>query len=115
MAVAGMPVIEIPQDSTAAVIRITIVDETNTALDVSGGTSVLFFARTPDGTEVVGGDAGSYTDDGTDGVVEFAATAALVGTARVLWCEFEIVGLSGGNLITKLFALRVNPRARVSA
>lgn len=118
MGTTRQPVIRVPQGSTATWIRAEIVDSTGNAVDVSAGTSILFYASTPDGTAVVSGDAAEYVSDGSDGQVQFLSTEALVGTPRDLYCEFEIQGVNGvvnRNEVTHRFTLQIVPRAKVGA
>lgn len=114
MAISGLEVVPIPKDSTNTKVQAKVVDKSHSAVDVSGGGSVLFFAKTLDGVSVINGSAGQYTTDGTDGLLEFVATADLVGTVRQLLCEFEVTGLTNGNKVTRMFILDVEDRAKVT-
>lgn len=114
MSIAGLKVVPFPKDSTSTKLQAKVVDKRHQAVDVSGGGSVLFFAKTLDDVAVVNGEAAAYTTDGTDGLLEFVTTAALVGTVRQLICEFEVTGLPTGNKVTKRFILDIEDRAKVT-
>lgn len=105
---------EIPQDSTSTYVESTIVDKTGATIDLSVATGdLLFHARTQGGIAVVTGGVAAFKTDGTDGIVRFQATTALVGTVRDVVFEFEVQGYAGGNLVTKSAILRVMQRAKV--
>lgn len=108
------PVFEVPEDSTAATLRHTITED-GVGLDLSGATgSLLFHCRTRSGDAVVTGGAAFWQTDGSDGVIQFLLTSAVVGSGpRALFCEYEVQGYNGGDLITKPFILQVTKRAKV--
>ncbi len=108
-------VVRVPKDSTATIVRATFVDESGSAIDLSGATgSKYFHASTQVGASVTYQGAASFYTDGTDGKVQFTLTATEVGTIRTLRCEFEVQGYGGGNLIGEMFLLQVVERAAVS-
>ena len=113
-------VFNVPQGSTGATLQITVVDEeTGGALDLSSGSGVLFSASRLDANgdpvAVETDAAASFNTDGSDGVVDFTLTSAVVGTPGTVYAELEVSGFSGGQLITQKFEIRVIQRARVSA
>lgn len=112
----SMPVFEIPEDSTAAILRHTITSD-GVADDLSSASGdKLFYATDEDGVAVVSAIASAFFTDGSDGKVQVqmsAATAVVTNGPRDLICEFEIQGFNGGNLVTKPFILRVTKRAKV--
>lgn len=108
-------VVRVPKDSTATVLVCTFVDQSGTALDLSGATgSKYFHASTEDATSVTYQGAAAFTTDGSDGKVQFALTSTEVGTVRTLRCEFEVQGYNGGNLVGEMILLVVVERAAVS-
>ena len=109
-----MPIVDVVKDSTATLLVITIVDENGNALDVSGGSSVLFHCSTIDGVSVRANGVGGYVTDGTNGQVKYQLTSTEVTTVRRMFAEFEVQGLTAGNLITETFLLNVRNRAKVS-
>ncbi len=107
------PVVRVPQDSTATVLRVTFHDEDGAIVDLSSATGAkLFHASTIDGTAVTTDGAAVFTTDGSDGQVQYQLTSAEVGIVRDLRCEFEIQGYNGGNLISEEIILRVVERAK---
>lgn len=71
-------------------LRLSLVDEDGTALDVSAVTNKLIYLRAPDGTVAV--DNFSYTVSGTDGGLSYQTVSGTIdqtGTwqyqARVTW------------------------------
>lgn len=111
-----MPVFEIPEDSTSAILRHTITSD-GAADDLSAASGdLLFHAKDEDGAAVATDQVAAWFTDGSDGKIQFAMTtlpAIVNGGARDLICEFEVQGFNGGNLITKAFILRVTKRAKV--
>lgn len=103
------------KDSTATILRATVVGDDGSALGLSSATGSLYFhASTQDRTSVAYQEAATWTTDGSDGKIEFALTSNEVGTERTLRCEFEIQGYSGGNLVTEMFLLKIIERAAVA-
>lgn len=115
----AMPVFRIPEDSTAAVIRHTLVSNGAAVTGLDGATgSKLFYARTRAGVAVAAGEAASWYTDGSDGVIQITVPSAVVSNGpRDLVCEWEVQalgGVSGVNLVSDPFILRITPRAKVS-
>jgi hypothetical protein len=112
MGITGMQVYEVPVGSTAANFVHYEYDDDGKEENLSGGTSVLWSCRTPDGDAVTTDATGAYLTDGTDGALLYALTSAEVGTERDLFCDFTVTGLPSGTFISKMFILRVVPRGR---
>lgn len=109
------PVFPVPEDSTASILRTPITFD-GVALDLSSASGdLLFYCRTRSGVAVVDGAAASWYTDGSDGTIEIQMTAAVVSSGpRDLYCEFEIQGYNGGELVSDPFIVRVTKRAKVS-
>lgn len=108
------PIFEVPKDSTATVLRMTLKKD-GSALDLSSATGNKYFhAKTIGGTAVVTDLAATWTTDGSDGQIQITLTSALVGTVRDVICEWEVQGYNGGNQKSKPFILRVLPGAKGS-
>ena len=114
MTIAGMAVFPVSQGSTASLFRYVVLDEDNNPDDIRGGTAVKFHAKTPDDVSVSLDAVAAYETNGSDGVLVYELTSAAVDIARDLWCEFEVQGLSSGTLVTDMFIMRINPRAKVT-
>lgn len=110
-----MPVVEIPEGSTAAVLEY-IFTTNGAADDLSSATGNLYFhASTRDGTAVVTDQTASWTALGADGSVETNMNSTIMDSGpRDLYCEFEVQGFNSGNLISYTFILRITARAKVS-
>jgi len=106
------PTYYVPQGSTATVLRHTLKQD-GVALDLSGATGSLYFhASDESGTAVVTDGAASWVTDGSDGVIEFQLTGAVVDTVGDVICEWEVQGYNGGNLKSYPFKLRILPSAK---
>ena len=108
-----MPVIELPEDSTAAVLE--FVFTTNGAADdLSSATGNLYFhARTVEGVSVVTEQTAGWTSAGEDGAIETNMNSTIMSQGpRDLYCEFEVQGFNSGNLISYTFILRILKRAK---
>ena len=111
---ANLPVVRVPKDSTSTALVATFKED-GVALDLSSASgSKYFHAKTRDSAEVTSDGAASWVTDGSDGQVTFALTATEVGTVRDIYCEFEVQGYSGGNLVSYPFILRVSARAKAA-
>ena len=110
----AMTVKEIPEGSTGATLQYTFVTA-GVADDLSSATGSLFFhASTVDGVDVVTEHFSEWDTDGSDGVIKTAMHVDIVNNgARDLYCEFEVQGFNGGNLISYTFILRILKRAKV--
>ena len=108
-----MPVVEIPEDSTATTLQFTFITN-GSADDLSPASGNKYFhCRTVEGVAVVTEQTANFLDDGTDGVVETTMNSTIVSQGpRDLYCEFEIQGFGGGNLISYTFILRILKRAK---
>ena len=109
-----MPVIEIPEGSTAAVLEY-IFTTNGAADDLSSASGNLYFhARTVEGVSVVTEQTASWTGGGSDGSIETNMNSAIMSQGpRDLYCEFEVQGFNSGNLISYTFILRILKRAKV--
>lgn len=111
-----MPLFEVQKDSTGVVLVVTLWDPDTLAelADVDTASSVLFWSRTDDGTQVRGGATAGFYTDGTDSKVQFQLDATDVGTAQRLVCQFQLVGYEGGgDLFTEPFVLDVREGAKI--
>jgi len=106
---------ELPVGSTATIVDMVIEDDDGAAIDLSGATGdVLFNAITapPDPTQVTDNAAAGFRNDGSDGLVSFQLTNNEASEERELWCDFEVQGINGGNLVSYRFVLDFIGRAR---
>ena len=109
-----MPVIEIPEGSTAAVLEY-IFTTNGSPDDLSSARGNLYFhASTRDGVAVVTEQTAGFTGGGADGAVETNMNSTIMDSGpRDLYCEFEVQGFNSGNLISYTFILRITKRAKV--
>ena len=109
-----MPVIEIPEGSTAAVLEYIFTTD-GAADDLSSATGNLYFhASTRDGVSVVTDQTAGWTAGGSDGSIETNMNTTIMDNGpRDLYCEFEVQGYNSGNLISYTFILRITKRAKV--
>jgi len=109
-----MPVIELPEDSTAAVLEFIFTTD-GAADDLSAASGNLYFhARTVEGVAVVTEQTAGWTAGGTDGSIETNMNSTIVSSGpRDLYCEFEVQGFNAGNLLSYTFILRILKRAKV--
>lgn len=109
----AMPVIEIPHNSTASVIHV-MVTSNGAAVDLSTASGDLWiFARTKGGEVVAHEYEAEFLTDGSDGIVKFTVSPAMVNTVRDLIFDFEAQD-SNGHLITYSWIMRILPRAKVN-
>lgn len=115
MPVGAMPVVEIPLGSVGTIFRVRFVKQDGTADDISGGSSILFNARTkqPNAVQVTGDAAASYTNDGSDGYAEYVLTSAEADTERELIVDIEVADHPDGPKICERVLMRITPRAKV--
>lgn len=109
-----MPVIEIPEGSTGAVLEYTFVTN-GAADDLSSATGSLYFhASDVEGVAVATNKVANWVTDGSDGKISTDMNPAIVDNGpRDLYCEFEVQDYNSGNLISYTFILRILKRAKV--
>ena len=113
MSMRRMPVLRLPEDCTGSILRVTYKDGSS-VIDLSVATgSIYFHAKDENGTAVTTDGTASFFTDGTDGIVQHTLVSGEVGTVRRIFCEYEVQGYNGGNLISEMFVLDVIDRAKV--
>lgn len=96
---------EIHKNDKGTAFRVTIKDETGTAVDLSGGSAKYIIFEKPDRT-IVSKDASFYTD-GTDGVIQYVTESGFLDQPA-LWRLQGYVVESGGYWKTDIYEFRVH-------
>ena len=111
--VSGMKVLPVPVGSVGAKIVVTLTDENGAVLDLSGATSIVFYARDEENTtQITNAAAGALYTDGTDGKVSFTLTSTEADTIRRLYCGFQM-SLAGVTRRSRMFIVDIEPWAEV--
>lgn len=98
---------EIHVGDTGVALRFTVVDETDTAIDLSGATTKDVLLKPPNGGALKT-FAGAFVDDGTDGELEYVtALAADLDVAGTWGRQIHLVLPGVGDFRTSIVRMEV--------
>lgn len=88
-----MGINEVHNSDIGTIFRLTIKDQDDSAVDVSAATTKQIIFKKADGTEST--EDASFTSDGTDGQIEYAATSGDLNVNGVWLIQAKVVLAAG--------------------
>ena len=96
---------EVHNGDIGTIFRVTVQDST-TAVDISGASTKNIVLQKPSGTKVTA--AGSFQTDGTDGVLQYTSTGGVIDTVGNWRIQVYLV-LAAGTWYTDVGNFYVHP------